>query len=155
LERFSRKHNCTGVDIRKPPFKDAREIEDLIVLGDLRDLDTVKRVCKNVDAVIHLSAQVSVENSWNDPIFDAENNILVTLNLLKVCSDYGVERFVYTSSAAVYGNPVYLPIDENHPKNPISPYGVSKLTGEYYCKVFSERRIQPRGSYNQKVCVAF
>jgi len=99
----------------------------------------VRKVVKDVDAVIHLAAQVSVENSWNDPVYDAENNVIATINLLKACSDYGVDRFVYISSAAVYGNPRYVPIDEEHPKNPISPYGVSKLTGEYYCRVFSDR----------------
>ena len=53
--------------------------------------------------------------------------------------DFGVEKFVYFSSAAVYGNPVYLPIDEEHQKNPISPYGVSKLFAEQYCRLFSDK----------------
>jgi len=110
-----------------------------LVQGDLRNYEFVREIVRDIDAVIHLAAQVSVENSWNDPVYDAENNIIATINLLKVCSEHGVDRFVYISSAAVYGNPRYVPIDEEHPKNPISPYGVSKLAGEYYCRVFSDK----------------
>lgn len=80
-----------------------------------------------MDAIVHLAAQVSVENSWNNPVYDAENNIISTINLLIAGSEYGVEKFVYTSSAAVYGNPQYVPIDEEHPKNPISPYVIAKF----------------------------
>ena len=136
LEKFADKCDAVGVDLKPCPIED---LKDLVVQGDLRNYEFMRRVVKNVDAVIHLAAQVSVENSWNDPVYDAKNNIIATINLLKSCSDYGVDRFVYISSAAVYGNPRYVPIDEEHPKNPISPYGVSKLTGEYYCRVFSDR----------------
>ena len=136
LERFMDKYDAVGVDLKPCPIKD---LKDLVIQGDLRNYEFVRKVVKSVDVVIHLAAQVSVENSWNDPVYDAENNVIATINLLKACSDYGVDRFVYISSAAVYGNPQYVPIDENHPKNPISPYGVSKLTGEYYCRVFSDR----------------
>lgn len=136
LERFMDKYDAVGVDLKPCPIKD---LKDLIIQGDLRNYEFVRKVVKSIDAVIHLAAQVSVENSWNDPVYDAENNIIATINLLKACSEYGVDRFVYISSAAVYGNPQYVPIDENHPKNPISPYGVSKLAGEYYCRVFSDR----------------
>jgi UDP-glucose 4-epimerase len=136
LERFADECDALGVDLRDCSIK---ELKDLVIQGDLRDYEFVRNVVKDVNAVIHLAAQVSVENSWNDPVYDAENNVIATINLLKACSDYGVERFVYVSSAAVYGNPQYVPIDEKHPKSPISPYGVSKLAGEYYCKVFSDR----------------
>ena len=134
LERFADKEETIGVDLKPCPIIDLR---DLVVLGDLRDYEFIKEIVKDVDAVIHLAAQVSVENSWNDPVYDAENNVIATINLLKICSEYKIERFIYISSAAVYGNPLYVPIDEEHPKNPISPYGVSKLAGEYYCRVFS------------------
>ena len=136
LERFVDKCDAVGVDLKPCPIKD---LKDLVVQGDLRNYEFVRKIVKDVDAVIHLAAQVSVENSWNDPVYDAENNVIATINLLKACSDYGADRFVYISSAAVYGNPQYVPIDEEHPKNPISPYGVSKLAGEHYCRVFSDR----------------
>ncbi len=135
LERFVDKHEAIGVDLKPCPIRDLR---DLVFQGDLRDYKFVREIIKDVDAIIHLAAQVSVENSWNNPIDDVENNIIATINLLKACSDHGVDRFVYISSAAVYGNPRYVPIDEEHPKNPVSPYGVSKLSGEYYCRIFSD-----------------
>ncbi|MEM4615942.1 MAG: NAD-dependent epimerase/dehydratase family protein [Archaeoglobaceae archaeon] len=129
LESFE---NAYGVDLK--PFNDLP-----ILIGDLRDYEFVKRVVKDADIVIHLAAQVSVEKSWKDPVFDLENNVIATINLLRASLDFGVEKFVYFSSAAVYGNPVYLPIDEEHQKNPISPYGVSKLFAEQYCRLFSEK----------------
>jgi len=136
LEKFVDEYDVIGIDLKPCSIKD---LKDLVVQGDLRNYKFVREIVKDVDTVIHLAAQVSVENSWNDPVYDAENNIIATINLLKASSDAGVGKFIYISSAAVYGNPRYVPIDEEHPKNPISPYGVSKLTGEYYCRVFSGR----------------
>ncbi len=136
LENFVDKYDTTGVDFKSCPIKD---LKDLVVQGDLRSYEFVRKVVKDVDVVVHLEAQVSVENSWNGPVYDAENNIIVTICLLKACSEAETDRFIYISSAAIYGNPQYIPIDEEHPKNPISPYGVSKLTGEYYCRVFSNK----------------
>ena len=134
LENFADKFETLGVDVNPCPV---RELRDLVIQGDLRDYGFVQRIAKDVDAVVHLAAQVSVENSWNDPVYDAENNIIATINLLKACAE--ASKFIYISSAAVYGNPMYVPIDEEHPKNPISPYGASKLAGENYCKVFSNK----------------
>ena len=86
----------------------------------------------NINLVIHLAAQTSVSKSIKEPYFDAEVNILGTIKLLNLCKKYNVTDFFAASSAAVYGNPKYLPIDEKHPCNPISPYGISKLTMEKY-----------------------
>lgn len=84
------------------------------------------------DAVIHLAAQVSVSYSIKNPISDAEVNIIGTIKLLELCKRFRVNKFFAASSAAVYGNPESLPINENHPCSPISPYGISKLTMEKY-----------------------
>lgn len=88
--------------------------------------------------VIHQAAQVSVQSSIDDPYNDAIVNIMGTLNLLKLCVKYKVKKFVFASSAAVYGQPRYLPIDENHSTKPISFYGLSKLTSEMYIHLFSK-----------------
>lgn len=89
------------------------------------------------DIVFHLAAQVNVGKSIECPILDEEINIRGTLNLLNCCKLFGVKKIVYSSSAAVYGKPQFNPITEDHITEPISYYGVSKLTPEYYIKVFS------------------
>lgn len=88
------------------------------------------------DVVIHTAAQISVNKSMEDPLFDADNNVFGTLNLLEGARSGNVEKFIYFSSAAVYGNPEYLAVDEKHPVNPMSPYGASKLCGEKYCTMY-------------------
>jgi UDP-glucose 4-epimerase len=87
---------------------------------------------------IHHAAQIDVQHSIEDPLFDAQNNILGTIKLLENCREYGVEKIIYASSAAVYGEPEYLPIDEKHPIKAMSPYGISKHTPEHYIKMYSE-----------------
>lgn len=108
----------------------------VIVKGDIRDKELVNRLVLQNEIVIHTAAQVSVVNSIDNPVNDAENNILGTLTLLNAARKSNNSRFLYISSAAVYGAPQYLPIDEKHPVNPISPYGLSKLTGEKYAMMF-------------------
>ncbi|MEW6572247.1 MAG: NAD-dependent epimerase/dehydratase family protein [Bacillota bacterium] len=88
------------------------------------------------EAIMHLAAQPVAPRSLEDPFFDATVNVLGTLNLLEAARKSGVRRFIYASSAAVYGDPVYLPVDETHPVQPLSPYGVSKYTAEVYVTAF-------------------
>lgn len=88
------------------------------------------------EVVFHLAAQASVPASLADPVADARTNVLGTLNLLEACRRAGTRKVVYASSAAVYGDPRYLPIDEQHPLSPLSPYGVSKYTVELYLGVY-------------------
>ncbi|SIR46424.1 SDR family oxidoreductase [Halanaerobium kushneri] len=92
----------------------------------------------NIAHVIHHAAQIDVQHSIKDPLFDAQNNILGTINVLEVAKDYEVEKIIYASSAAVYGEPDYLPIDEKHPIKAMSPYGISKHTPEHYIKMYNE-----------------
>jgi UDP-glucose 4-epimerase len=88
---------------------------------------------ENFTLVNHHAAQIDVRISVKKPMFDAEVNILGTLNLLNNCIKYRVNNFVFISSGgAVYGEPLDLPVDEHYPKNPLSPYGVSKHTIEHY-----------------------
>ena len=87
--------------------------------------------------VIHQAAQVDVRKSISKPLFDSRINILGSLNLLECCRDFHVRRIVYASSGgAIYGEPEYLPADEKHPVNPVSPYGVSKHTVEHYLYLY-------------------
>lgn len=89
------------------------------------------------DVVIHQAAQVSVSNSMVNPYYDGSENILGTINLLQASVKYKVKKFIFASTAATYGNPQYLPIDEGHSIQPISFYGLSKTTAESYIKLFS------------------
>jgi UDP-glucose 4-epimerase len=88
-------------------------------------------------AVFHLAAQVSVPRSIENPYEDARVNVLGTVNLLEACVKAGVKRVIFSSSAAVYGLPQYLPIDEDHPQFTISPYGTSKVTAEKYLQLYN------------------
>jgi UDP-glucose 4-epimerase len=85
------------------------------------------------DYINHHAAQMDVRRSVVDPLFDADVNIRGSLNLMENARKFGIKRFVYISTGgAVYGEPVYLPCDEDHPINPICPYGASKHTVEHY-----------------------
>ncbi len=107
------------------------------ILFDLVNKKLAEVLCYyEIEKIIHCAAQVSVEKSVEDPPYDAENNIMGTLNLLEYARKKDIEQFIYISSAAVYGEPQYLPIDEEHPKKPISPYGLSKLVGEMYVEMY-------------------
>jgi UDP-glucose 4-epimerase len=89
------------------------------------------------EIVIHHAAQIDVQTSINNPLLDAKINIMGTLALLEQCKVHGVRKIIYASSAAVYGAPNYLPVDEEHPVNPISFYGISKYTPEHYIHLYS------------------
>ena len=86
--------------------------------------------------VFHLAAHASVSSSIKKPSFDANINILGTINVLECCIKYGVKKIIYSGSCAVYGNPNEIPIKETHPLQPISPYGLSKLVIEKYIQLY-------------------
>jgi UDP-glucose 4-epimerase len=89
------------------------------------------------DVVNHHAARTSVNHSLADPSDDAEVNIIGSVNLLQNCRKWRVKKIIYASSGgAIYGEPVYLPCDENHPIAPISPYGISKYAVELYVKSY-------------------
>jgi len=92
----------------------------------------------NFDVVIHLAAQINVITSLEDPYSDALANILGLTNMLQLSAQYGVKKFVFASSAAVYGNNTEIPLKEDAAINPLSPYGISKAAGELYCKKWNE-----------------
>ena len=99
---------------------------------------TMKDIMSGVDVVFHTAAMARVQPSIDNPIDFNNVNVNGTLNMLKACVDYGVNRFVYSSSSSVYGDVEELPTPEEHKLNPMSPYALQKLIGEQYCKLFSE-----------------
>jgi UDP-glucose 4-epimerase len=91
------------------------------------------------DVVVHMAAQVMLRESLNNPIHDAKTNIIGTINILEACRKHDVKKIIYTSTGgARVGEPEYLPVDENHPLNPCSPYGVSKHTAEHYVWMYNK-----------------
>jgi len=97
--------------------------------GDLLNLDDLNNVFKNnkIDFVIHFAAFSQVGESVQNPRKYYKNNVCGTINLLDTMIDYDVKKIVFSSTAATYGEPIYTPIDENHPQSPINPYGQTKL----------------------------
>jgi len=125
-------HEVVGLDLR-PPGQE-RHVP-LTRIGDVRGPGVLEPF-EDINAIIHLAAQVSVDRSLKDPLFDCDVNLTGTVNLLREASSRSIRLFVYVSSAAIYGDPVRLPVDEAHPTEPRSFYGVSKLSAEYYVRAF-------------------
>jgi UDP-glucose 4-epimerase len=100
-----------------------------LVQGDLEDKTLVSETLRafKPDAVIHFAASIQVEESVRKPLMYYRNNVVNTLNLLEAMAENNIERFIYSSSAAVYGMPEKMPIVETAPMNPINPYGASKM----------------------------
>ena len=108
-----------------------------IIKGDLRSEDVVKEAIEGIDYVFHLAALPSVSRSVEDPVGCSEINIIGTLNVLNASKNSNVKRVVYSSSSSAYGDSPELPKKETMEANPLSPYAVSKLAGETYCRVFT------------------
>lgn len=107
-------------------------------VGDIRDRDILTLLLEGTDYVFHEAAQAGVRISVDDPVKPHEVNATGTLNLLEAARNSGVKKIINASSSSVYGKVSYLPFDEDHPRQPVSPYGVSKLAAEEYCRIFSE-----------------
>jgi UDP-glucose 4-epimerase len=108
-----------------------------IVRGSVTEFDVVRDVFKGASLVFHLAARNIIVSTRN-PREDYEVNIGGTLNVLLAAREVALPRVVYSSSTSVYGNPRYLPINEDDATNMLSPYAVSKFAGENYCKAFYE-----------------
>lgn len=119
--------------------KNLKHVENDIELieGDILDHPTVERAVAGAEVVFHEAALGSVSRSIEDPQRTNSVNVDGTLNVLVASRDAGVSRLMYASSSSVYGDTPTLPKHEEMPVGPISPYGVSKLTAEMYCRVFA------------------
>ncbi|MEM3079271.1 MAG: NAD-dependent epimerase/dehydratase family protein [Thermoproteota archaeon] len=117
-----------------------KKLEDAgvpLTRAGVTNTDEVKNVLKNVDIIVHAAAYTDVAESMENPLLYLEKNVLGTASVIEASLKTGVGLFIYLSSAAVYGDPVRLPVDENHPTDPLSPYGLSKLMGEEAARFFS------------------
>ena len=107
-----------------------------LIRGDLLDQDLLAEICRGMDRIFHLAADVSVGRSLSHPRKVHETNATGTLGLLEAARNAGVGGFIFASSAAVYGDGPFNPKQETTPPEPITPYGASKLAGEYYCEAY-------------------
>ena len=117
-------------------YREAVDSRSEFVKGDLRELSDASHlfVTRNIDAVMHFASYISVEESENEPSKYYENNVLGSKNLFQTAYEAGVRNFIFSSSAAVYGNPEVIPIPEDHQTNPTSEYGKNKLEMENVLK---------------------
>lgn len=129
LDNFStgRRINLSGIE---------SSIE--LIEGDIRDFWTVREAVEGIDCILHQAALPSVPRSVKNPLTSNSVNIDGTVNLLEAARQAGVKRFVMASSSSVYGDTPQLPKREDMNLDPLSPYAVTKLAGEKYCKVFYE-----------------
>lgn len=109
-----------------------------ILEGDIRDRSLVSQALRGVDIVYHEAARVAIRSSVNNLVEDAETNIMGLLTVLNALPGSSVRKLVFASSMAVYGDAIELPIGEDHPLDPRSAYGLSKLAGEKYCLMVGE-----------------
>lgn len=111
-----------------------------LIEGDIRNKAQVEDIIieNSVEMIFHLAAQAGVRASIDNPIKTHEVNATGTLNILEAARNSNVKKVINASSSSVYGKMKYLPYDEEHPKNPISPYGASKVAAEHYCRIFYE-----------------
>ncbi|HEX5478697.1 MAG TPA: NAD-dependent epimerase/dehydratase family protein [Dehalococcoidia bacterium] len=107
------------------------------VEGDIRDRDVLRSAMQGCDVVYHLAAQSNVMGAIEDAEYSFTTNVGGTFNVLLTAAELGVRRVVFSSSREVYGEPEYVPVDEDHPLRPKNPYGASKLAGEAYCRTFA------------------
>lgn len=117
------------------------------VEGDIQDAQVVNRCVDGVGAVVHLAAVASVQASIDQPLETHRTNFDGTLNLLEASRVHGVKRLLYASSAAIYGDAATVPVSEDTVPNPLSPYAVDKLSGEYYLRYYFTKFGLPATSF--------
>ena len=114
-----------------------------LVVGDLKNKDFVENIFSEhkFDAVIHFAGYISMAESVVNPYIYFDNNVNASLNLIENMAKNKINNFIFSSTAGVYGNPIKVPISEDHPKNPTNPYGESKLMVEkilsWYGKIYN------------------
>ena len=129
----------TTLDDLSSGHRDAVLFGDLIV-GDFGDQTTLDEVfARGFDAVMHFASLIDVGESVKNPEKYFETNVAKTMNMLDSMVKHGVKKLIFSSTAATYGAPLYFPIDEAHPQNPVNPYGQSKLSVETALKQLDAR----------------
>jgi UDP-glucose 4-epimerase len=138
-ELLSHKHKVTTIDNLSTGNRHNLPDHENITLFDKNILEcTSEDLMNGYDGLVHLAATPSVTQSWYAPLSSHTNNISATVAALELCQKLAIPRLVFASSAAVYGNPSQVPISEDTPTHPISPYGLQKLASEQYIALFAK-----------------
>jgi len=131
-------HDVVVLDDLDTGFRENVNAGARLVIGSVADEDVVREAMQGCDVVYHQAAHKAVLRSVERPLITDTVNTHGTLTILKAALDAGVGRVVHASSSSVYGGAAKLPTSEAEPTNPRSPYAVSKLAAEHYCRIFSE-----------------
>lgn len=123
---------------RVAPYRKFAESERVEwITGDFSSVHDISDAIRGVDVVLHLVSTTLPKSSNDDPIYDVQSNVVATLQMLNAMVAHDVRKIVFISSGGtVYGNPIYLPIDEKHPTNPVVSYGITKLAIEKYLQMY-------------------
>lgn len=143
---ISQEHDVVIIDNLTTGKKENINSKATFYKEDIGNTESLEKIFaeEKPDIVNHHAAQVDLRRSVRDPLYDAQVNIMGSLNLINVSSSYNVKKFIYASTGgAVYGEPKYLPVDEKHTIDPQSQYGVSKHTVEHYLFVFKQTHNLP------------
>jgi nucleoside-diphosphate-sugar epimerase len=136
IDNFNKYYNGKEENIAEITKNYENLVNYHLIKGDLIDNAIYSKIDCEIDIIFHLAAQAGVRYSIQNPNEVLNNNIMSTVNILEYALKNNVKKVAYASSSSVYGNPIYTPCDENHPKNPISPYAISKLFGEVYANYY-------------------
>ncbi len=132
-------HDVLVVDNLSTGFKKNIHKKARLLICDIsidKNVHNLSKAFQGYNGVFHLAAQARVQPSIEDPQKFNKTNVNGTLNILKAASDAGIKRVVYSASSSAYGDATIFPTPEDHPTDPLSPYGLQKLIGEQYCRVF-------------------
>jgi UDP-glucose 4-epimerase len=138
---IERDYEVWSIDNLSTGFKENLHKDIIFIEGNCQDSSTIRKLNNTKFRVIlHFAGQSSGEISFDDPIYDLETNTKSTLQLLEYAYQTDCKRFIYASSMSVYGNVEDIPIPENYSLNPLSFYGVGKLTSERYLRIYNKHK---------------
>jgi len=130
--RYNSRNDRGWLEILPPSVKEKIDV----LMGDLRDSESVREAMKDIEIVFHLAALIAIPYSYIRPREVIETNVIGTLNVLNAARDYGVKKVIHTSTSEVYGTAQYVPIDEKHPLQGQSPYSASKIAADKIAESF-------------------
>ncbi|HTY46051.1 MAG TPA: GDP-mannose 4,6-dehydratase [Methanomassiliicoccales archaeon] len=107
-----------------------------LIKGDIRDRPLLENVCRDVDVILNLAAQIHVDRSYIEPGLTYDINVMGTQNVLEVARFHDIDKVIHASTSEVYGSALHVPIDENHPLNAPHPYGASKIAADRMCYAY-------------------